>query len=156
MGKSILALAALLSAAFTPPPPGVDDPRAFVEGIYAEHVAAPDRPFADPRYAYSARLGALFGAYDEWQAAHPDLVGSLGFDFWVNAQDGTIAEVSVAETGPDRRVLTARWQNQGRPDSSRYVFVREHGRWVLDELINGTGAGPDGWTLTELLRERPE
>lgn len=157
MARWILALAAFLTAAFTPPPAGVDDPRAFVAEHFAQYAAANDRPIAEPRYAYSARLGALFGAYDAWQAAHQDLVGSLDFDWWVNAQDWQISGVSVTETetSPDRRVVTARWRNYDRADSSRFVFLREHGLWVLDDVVNGSGAGDSGWTLSALLRERP-
>lgn len=158
MAKWILALAALLTAAFTPPPPGVDDPPAFVRDVFATYAEAPNRPPAEPRYAYSARLGALFTAYEEWGAAHDDLVGSLDFDWWVNAQDWEIGDVNVTgtEAAPERRVVTARWRNYDRTDSSRFVFLREHGLWVLDDVINGTGGGDDGWTLSELLKQRPE
>lgn len=158
MAKWLLGLAALLTAAFTPPPPGVEDPRTFVADHLAQYEAANDRPIAEPRYAYSARLGALFTAYDGWQAAHQDLVGGLDFDWWVNAQDWNISDVGVTETEatPERRVVTARWRNYDRSDTSRFVFLREHGLWVLDDVIHGSGAGDDGWTLSELLTRREE
>ena len=46
--------------------------------------------------------------------------------------------------GPDRRTVTARFTNCGRPDEVRFLFVREGGRWYLDDAIEGTGSGDGG------------
>ena len=136
---------------------GVEDPRAFVEQQYSAYLRDENGPDY-PAYAYSDRLRALFSAYDAWTAQHEDLVGSLDFDWWLNAQDWGLANVSVAETaeGPDRRTETARFTNSGRPDEIRFLFVRQDGRWYLDDAVEGTGSGGDGWTLSTLLQEREE
>lgn len=154
----------LIAAALVAPTPiyaqathGVTDPRAFVAEMLGAYARSPNNPPPEPVHAYSARLISLFTVYQVWQRAHEDLVGSLDFDWWVNAQDWTITGVRVTEAGarPTRRVITARWSNYDRADSSRFVFIRERGRWVLDDVINGAGYGDNGWTLSQLLRQRP-
>jgi len=155
MGRFILIVTALALAAFTAPR-GVTDPRAFVAQTYEAYRAHPDRPPADQTAVYSRRLGALFNSYNRWQRAHDDLVGALDFDWWVNAQDWEISAVSVTQRdlSPDRREVIAHWRNIDRDDSSRFLFVRDHGRWYLDDVINGTGSGDNGWTLSVLLQQR--
>ena len=117
-----------------------------------------DAPIPEQRQAYSARLAALFEAYDAWQRAHEDLVGSLDFDWWANAQDWEIRGVSIVEFNfpGERKVIEAHWRNYDRADSSRFFFIRENGRWALDDVINGSGRGDDGWTLSALLQAREE
>ncbi len=173
MKRSSLVLLALAGAAAAvaqdkpsapPSPPaaaeatrGVEDPRAFVEQFYGAYQTYPNGP-EWPAFAYSDRLRALFEAYENWTQGHEDLVGSLDFDWWVNAQEWDLADVRVTERreGPDRRTVAARFTNAGRPDEIRFLFVREGGRWYLDDAVEGTGSGEGGWTLSALLRERPE
>lgn len=157
MGRLFLIVAALALAAFAPAPRGVEDPRAFVASVYADYAHAANAPPAEPGYAYSPRLRALFAAYERWARAHDDLVGSLDFDWWTNAQDWEIHAVTVTEPAAarGRRTVLARWTNYGRADSSRFLFVRIGRRWYLDDVVNGSGHGEDGWTLSALLRERP-
>ena len=166
MGKlalAFLAAAAATSMAGTAPAApahraaharGVSDPRAFVAQRFAGYRGSGDHVPPDPLWAYSPHLAALFAAYDRWQHRHHDEVGSIDFDWWINAQDWELSGVSVAEaeTGPNARTVTAHWTNGGRADSSRFLFVRIAGRWYLDDAVNGTGHGDDGWTLSELLR----
>ncbi len=159
MGRLIawaLALFLCSAVAEAQPARGVADPRAFLTAIYSHYRTAPETPAPDPRQAYSRRLAALFRAYDR-DLGGGDLVGSLDFDWWVNAQDGRISRVRIAQASRTRNriVLTARWLNEGRADSSRFIFVPAGRRWVLDEVINGTGHGDHGWTMSALLRERP-
>jgi hypothetical protein len=137
---------------------GVEDPRAFVARVYDAYLAEPTEPIDWPAYAYSDRLRALFDAYDAWAAGHEDLVGSLDFDWWVNAQDWSLSDVRVREVqaGADRRIVMARFSNAGRPDEIRFHFVRQGARWYLDDAVQGIGSGDGGWTLSELLSERPE
>lgn len=135
---------------------GVEDPRAFVAERYRAYQGgqAPE----DPDFAYSDRLQALFEAYDAWTRQHDDLIGALSFDWWINAQDWILADVEVSEVaeGSDRRIVSARFTNDGRPDEIRFRFVRQSERWFLDEAVEGTGSGDGGWTLSDLLRMRPE
>ena len=133
---------------------GVEDPRAFVAQRFAGYRSGTDHVPPDPVWAYSPRLAALFRTYDAWQHRHHDEVGSIDFDWWINAQDWELSNVAVtaADTGPNARTVTAHWRNSDRDDSSRFLFVRIAGRWYLDDAVNGTGHGDNGWTLSELLR----
>jgi hypothetical protein len=133
---------------------GVDDPRAFVAQRFAGYRSGTDHVPPDPVWAYSPRLAALFATYNAWQRRHPDDVGSIDFDWWINAQDWELSQVSVAQadTGPNARTVTASWHNSGTADSSRFLFVRIGGRWYLDDAVHGTGHGDEGWTLSALLR----
>lgn len=133
---------------------GVADPRAFVAATYARYVAHPNRPPLNQSYAYSRRLKGLFVDYEAWQRQHSDDVGSLDFDWWTNAQDYRLRNLSyrVIEEGPDLRWIVARFDNLGRHDEVRFRFVREGGRWYLDDAMQGTGSGDNGWTLSALLR----
>ena len=166
MGKRILAFLAVAAAtnpagaAIAAPAHravharGVEDPRAFVAQRFSGYRSSSDQVPPDPVWAYSPRLSAAFATYNAWQRRHPDDVGSIDFDWWINAQDWELSGVSVtqADTGANARTVTARWRNSGRADSSRFLFVRIGGRWYLDDAVNGTGHGDDGWTLSELLR----
>ena len=111
-----------------------------------------------PEQSYSPRLRALFAAYEAWTASQDGLIGALDFDWWVNAQDWGIADVGVSETieSTRRRIETVRFRHGDRRDEIRLVFVREGGRWYLDEAIEGSGRDGNGWTLSDLLRARPE
>ena len=132
---------------------GVDDPRAFVAQRFASYRSGGNHVPPDPVGAYSPRLAALFATYSAWQRRHPDEVGTLDFDWWINAQDWELSGIAVtaADSGPASRIVTARWRNGDRADSSRFLFVRVAGRWYLDDVVNGSGNGDDGWTLSTVL-----
>jgi len=160
----LLALAAWPAAAQPKPEAaaaaqarGVEDPRAFVDAHYRAYLDSEAGP-EWPAFAYSDRLRALFDAYDAWQRQHDDLVGSLDFDWWINAQDWQLSNVSVTETAQDedRRTEVARFTNVDRPEEIHFLFVRQGGRWCLDDVVQGSGRGDDGWTLSALLQEREE
>lgn len=137
---------------------GVTDPRAYVAETYAAYRRAADEPGLGPEtdYAHSDRLRDLFEAHDAAQDG--ERADPLDFDWWVNGQDWELGEVALAEEqdGPDRRTIVARFTNFGRATTSRFQFVRQSGRWFLDDIVNGTGSGDGGWTLSALLRQRPE
>ena len=161
---TILALGAL-SAQTSPNPavdpafiqrvyrPGTTSPRGFVAATYARYRAHPDVPPPDQSFVYSPRLRALFAAYDR-DLGGGDLVGSLDFDWWTNAQDYRIANVRLSERrpGPDRMTIIARFDNYDAHEEVRFLFVRIGNRWFLDDATHG---GAEGWTLSALLRERP-
>lgn len=136
---------------------GIEDPLAFIAGEYAAITRDPSSFREPPTHAYSDRLRALFDSYEAWTASQDDLVGSLDFDWWTNAQDWVLSDLRLAEArqGADRRVVSADFMNGDRPDQIRFLFVRQNGRWYLDDAIEGTGSAGEGWTLSDLLRERP-
>ena len=140
-----------------PPVRGVEDPRTLIAQTYEAYRLSPDRPVPPPSFAYSDRLRALFDAYDAWATKHDDLIGSLDFDWWMNAQDWEPVQPSLTESGdgPDRRTVTARFSIYGRPVVNHFRFIRQGGRWYLDDVVNGDG-GEEGWVLSELLQERGE
>ena len=133
---------------------GVADPHAFVAATYRRYQAYPNRPPRDQNYAYSRRLSRLFAAYQVWQRAHIDEVGSIDFDWWTNAQDYRLRNLTyrTIDEGPDLRWIVARFDNYDRHDEVRFRFVREGGRWFLDDAMEGTGSGDHGWTLSALLQ----
>jgi hypothetical protein len=137
---------------------GIADPQAFVAATYARYQANPDVPPANISSAYSPRLRQLFDAYDAWSRSHEDLVGALDFDWWTNAQDYQIRNLSyrVIDEGPDLRWVVARFDNYDRHGEIRFRFVRDHGRWYLDDAMEGSGSGDNGWTLSALLQRREE
>ena len=136
---------------------GVDDPRAFVEAQYQVYLRDESGP-EWPAFAYSDRLQGLFAGYDAWQRQHDDLVGSLDFDWWINAQDWQLSNVSVTEAAQDadRRTEVARFDNADRAEEIHFLFVRQGERWFLDDVVQGSGHGDDGWMLSELLQVRDE
>jgi hypothetical protein len=138
---------------------GVGDPRQFVEQTYARYRAAPNTPPEDPVYSYSDRLRSLFSAYDAWQRQHDDLVGSIDFDWWTNSQDWSdirVTQLREERRGPNRRTIVARIVDMDVESVNRFQFVRQGNRWFLDDVVNGSGRANSGWTLSALLRERPE
>ena len=158
MTKLLLALALLLGAALPAQAQrrGVADPRAFVAATYARYQAHPDVPPPNLRRVYSPQLRELFTGYDAWQQRHQGEVGALDFDWWTNAQDYELRNVRVTalNEGPSLRWIIARFDNIDRHEEVRFRFVRLNGRWYLDDAMQGTGRGDDGWTLSDLLRRR--
>lgn len=131
---------------------GTIDPLAFLAHNYFAYSHDDDAAVPIGDRINSRRLRALFAAYDA--AASPDEVGAIDFDWWVNGQDWSLSDVLFVEEegGPHRRVIAARFRNQGRPSLIRFHFVEEGGRWFLDDVASD---GADGWTLSALLRRRP-
>jgi hypothetical protein len=156
LNEATANVANVAAAVPTQPARGTDDPRALVEHQYQAYLHSPDAPVAAPASAYSDRLKALFEDYDRWQQAHQDTVGSLDFDWWINAQDWQLGNVVVteADTGPGAKTVTARFRNIDRNEEVRFLFVRNGGRWYLDDAVQGSGHGDGGWTLSALLRAR--
>lgn len=159
MHKSWLILAALASpaplCAQAEAQRGVDDPRAFVARTYQAYQHDDPGTIYWPAYAYSPRLSALFRDYDRWAHANGELVGTLDFDWWTNSQDWALRDVAVTEraTGANGRAVIARFRNGDRAEMIRFLFVRQQGRWYLDDAVQGSGRGSDGWTLSAVLRD---
>jgi len=148
MAWFFLALAALALAAFGPAPRGVEDPRAFVQQRYSEYLRGNPRSIHLDDYA-SERLIALADALGEAEGGED----RLGFDWWVNGQDWQLSDIRVTriDAGPDDQIVLARFANFGREGVNRFHFVRQRGRWFLDDVQNVTGG--EIWMLSSLLRQ---
>ena len=159
MTKLLLALALLFGFAVPGQAQqrGVADPRAFVAATYARYQTQADTPPPDQSYAYSPRLRRLFASYDAWQRGHQDLVGALDFDWWTNAQDYVLSNLRLTEQrhSAGRRWIVARFDNGGRHDEIHFLFIRQGGRWFLDDAYEGPGGG-GGWMLSDLLQRREQ
>lgn len=152
MNRVIVALAALfgfVALAAT----RVDEPKSFVTQVYQRFIAAQSSgaSYTPPSDIYSARLGALFRK--DKQRARGE-VGCLDFDFWVNAQDWEISDVSVtsSDEGPQRKTVIAKFLNIGKPQEIHFDFRRNGGRWQLDDVHSVLDPR---WTLSEILQCAP-
>lgn len=157
MGRGLLLIAAALlatapSAATQPASSphaaeaGVRNPAAFVRERFARYARG-DSPAPWPTYAYSARLHGLFEALD----ARAGGGERINFDWWVDAPDWQIDNVRLRSAWPGRGRLNvhARWRVFGEERSGTFLFVRENGRWYLDDVASHT----TGWTLSVLLQQ---
>ena len=144
-------LAVLLSAA-TPP---IQDPEAFVRGVYSRFVESSKtrHDYNPPEDIYTPRLKALI---DRDTRLAKGEVGCLDFVFWVNGQDWSLTDVRVksraVEGHPDRRTVTATFVND-TPQEIEFDFQRTARGWLLDEVRSRRDIP---WTLSEILhcRER--
>lgn len=132
---------------------GVGDPLGFVRAVYTRYAGGRSGGLGTASPAYSPRLAQAYA-----QAR------SLPFDPWLGATDGEITALSVEEApppAPERRVIVARFRNDGRPVANRFEFVGEGRRWFLDDIVNEPGGAaaadasgaPNGWRLSGLLAE---
>lgn len=100
-------------------------------------------------------LGAVRGA----MGTEAGVLGSLGFDPFVNGQDFDLGSVRL-ETGPldpesaDKAEVKAAVENFGVVSRMTFDFRRgDDGRWRLaDWHCEGPGDDDPGWRLIELLR----
>ncbi len=148
-----LAIFALVLAA----PAEAEDtsPEAFVRALYAPYGEAdPDWETVREKPMYSAATSALI---DRWMAgADPDQVEDLAdFDWLCQCQDWDTDAFALAiaprgERTRDKAEVTARME-LGRGDfaETRFLLVREHGEWLIDDQVSE--AFPNG--LKAALRE---
>jgi hypothetical protein len=108
--------------------------------------------------ALSKSLAALWKRSDDATPAEDEPVP--GFDIASNSQDREIArvEVKVEKQDAARATVAAKLFNKGprikypaSDDIVRYDFVRENGRWLIDN-IRSTIHGKE-WTIRGLLNE---
>jgi len=127
----------------------IDDPVIFVRGVYAK--LASDQNYREPDDIYSPRLSALI-ALEQKEAGGE--VGRLDFDFWVNAQDWQLGDVTVSgepvEGAKDREIVVAKFRNDDRKEEIHFYFERlSWAGWRLDDVRS---FGDDGWTLSLILK----
>jgi hypothetical protein len=160
-----LFLACTLSAAipsvpaFAAPDP---DPATIVKSIYGKrdlYGAQASLRLRGPRGRILSRsLAKLWKRSDDETAAEDEPVP--GFDIPSNSQDREIArvEVNVERQDAARATVAAKLFNKGprieypaSDDIVRTDFVRENGRWAIDN-VRSTSHGKE-WTIRGLLAE---
>jgi hypothetical protein len=145
----LLAIPGLDEARAQPPSAavsGVRDPVAFVRARFAQYERG-EAPTSFPDHVFSARLQALFDALSNVEGGEE----RIDFDWWVDGQDFQIDQVRLkpAWLGRNRFNVHARWRNFGSDQNGTFLFVREGGRWHLDDVVSHT----TGWTLSILLEQ---
>lgn len=144
---------------------GIEDPVAYVRAGYAAAPAASDEEAVrrareevpeSQNPDYTPRLRALFADNERYANGE---IGRLEFNFWTGAQDDDIGNVAVeahdVDGAPDRKVVSARFDNIGQPTAINFFFERIDGRWHLDDVSSpgsGTADGMGPWTLSLILR----
>lgn len=100
----------------------------------------------------SKRLAALIDKEERCKARTRELC-NLEFDVIVNGQDWELKGVAVEPTKPanGRAAVTARFTNIETPQEIVYSFVRETGKWKLDDIESRAGPEIERWTLSRLL-----
>jgi hypothetical protein len=158
-----LFLALTFSAAVSSGPAFAEspDPAAIVKSIYgkrdpygaAESVAMR----AKHRRALSKSLAALWKRSDDSTPAEDEPVPGFDIAANSNAREVSRAEVKVERQDAKRATVAAKLFSENfvnkhpSDDIVRYDFVRENGRWAIDN-IRSTIDGKE-WTIKGLLNE---
>jgi hypothetical protein len=159
-GVALLVAGPALGAAMRSAPP--NDPIAIVNAIYRGTIEGYDKERAlwlDPntrRGTLSKSLIALWAKADA-KTQEGDS-GPIDFDVTTNSQGMEVKSFTAkAESRDDNRatiVVTLRakgvWRRNSPQDNIvRYDFIREGGRWVIDDVRSTTDG--TAWSLRSLL-----
>ncbi len=128
---------------------GLEDPEAFVRGVYASYSAG--KVVGLPREALSPELHRLL-ARDERDARGG--VGRLDFDPWVNGQDFELRGVELIGNAQsvNRYRVAVSFENMGERNVNRVDFEKRRGKWYLADIRNEQpGSRTGGWVLSKLL-----
>jgi hypothetical protein len=135
-------------------------PETTVRWIYSEEQSdEADAGISDGMLPMTARLGDLFAEEEANSSAENGGIGRLDFGWMVNGQDAKIEALvveseTVVPLSPNhepRKIVTAKFDNFGRPTEIRYYWIKHPDRgWLLDDVI-GSGRGEESWTLSLLL-----
>ena len=143
---SALALTALLTIPATAGTK-IDDPVAFVKGVYAGWSTQK----AEPEGVFTARLEAL-RALDE-KEAHGEVGRGNDFSFWCNCQDGEVKKSAVkgrdVENTKGRKVVDAKFELDGKKQEIFFYFEQTKDGWKIDDARL---AGKGGWTLSLIYK----
>lgn len=162
--RRLLALAFSTGVSFLPAPALAQgsDPAAIVKSVcgkrdpYGAAVSLQMR--APHRRALSKSLAALWTRSDDSTPKEDEPVP--GFDIASNSQDREIAraEVKVERQDSRRATVSAKLFNKAprikypaSDDIVRYDFIRENGRWAIDD-VRSSIHGKE-WSLKGLLNE---
>jgi hypothetical protein len=160
-GMALLVSRPALATAMRSPP---NDPIAIVNAIYRGTIEGYDRERALWLDAgtrpgmLSKELIALWAKGDA--KTLPGDSGPIDFDVTTNSQGMEVKSFKAkAEKQDDTRATIAvtltpkgKWlRNSPQDNIVRYDFIREEGRWVIDDVRSTTDGKP--WSLKDLLRE---
>ncbi|MFL0354894.1 hypothetical protein ACI5KX_00325 [Erythrobacter sp. GH1-10] len=103
-------------------------------------------------------LEKAFADEEARKEEYDEPIGRLGFAWEVNGQDAIITNARVktyevigqGKDDPERQVVTAYFDNFDQPQVLDYYFVREDGRWALEEVVSVTPGRE--WVLSLMLR----
>lgn len=148
MRRIVLAAIMMLTAPALAQP--IADPVAYVKKNY--QLLAADKYHPDDPSTFTPRLKALFDLEKKDAGGE---VGRLDFDYWINGQDGKVANVSVKGVpvegaARDREVVIATFKSLSTPEEIHFYFEKAGGRWLLDDVRSLKGEEP--WTLSLILK----
>lgn len=141
----------LLSPKVVYPEATFADPRSVAEALYS--------PYGDPEFLwrtwdesqfFSTGLNALY-ARDRADSEAQQTVGRLDFDPFINGQDFDVTDLAFgpAEITGDTATVAVSFANFEQPQTVTLAFVREDGRWKVDDARNDD---PDyAYGLREIL-----
>lgn len=114
------------------------DPRSVAEALYS--------PYGDPEFLwrtwdesqfFSSGLNALY-ARDRADSEAQQAVGRLDFDPFINGQDFDVTglEFGAPQISGDTATVAVSFANFEQPQTVMLSFVREEGRWKVDDARN--------------------
>lgn len=126
----------------------IEDPVAFVKGVYAKWNAS--QP--GPKGVFTARLDAL--AALDVKEAHGEVGRGNDFSFWCNCQDGEIKNVvvkgwDVPDAAPSRKVVQVKFLLDGKKEWLEFYFEKTSAGWKIDDVQS---LATDPWTLSVLCK----
>lgn len=141
----------LLSPKVVYPESTFADPRSVAEALYS--------PYGDPEFLwrtwdesqfFSTGLNALY-ARDRADSEAQQTVGRLDFDPFINGQDFDVTGLAFgpAQMNGDTATVAVSFANFEQPQTVTLAFVREDGRWKVDDARNDDPDYPYG--LREIL-----
>lgn len=141
----------LLSPKVVYPESTFADPRSVAEALYS--------PYGDPEFLwrtwdesqfFSTGLNALY-ARDRADSEAQQTVGRLDFDPFINGQDFDVTDLAFgpARMNGDTATVAVSFANFEQPQTVTLAFVREDGRWKVDDARNDDPDYPYG--LREIL-----
>jgi hypothetical protein len=149
-----LGVLSFFGALLLPAASRIVDPKNFVSEVYRRLVAAQSTDsssYTPPDDIYTARLAKLFR--EDKRKAKVE-VGCLDFDFWVNAQDWKITDLTITsrDESQERKAVIAKFKNIGEPQEIHFDFRLIAGRWLLDDVHSVLAPQ---WTLSGILQCTP-
>jgi hypothetical protein len=130
-------------------------PRAIIKTIYSQEGSL-NLPAAERHEYFSKSVVALWAKSDAESGAGD--IGSIDFDLESNSQGMAIASYTVKTVRAEATHVTlvvslvsrGDWIRNSPSDLIiRYDFIREGGRWVIDDMSSTADGKP--WTLRGLL-----